>query len=62
MSEIRETLVESIIAVKEGKMPIDTATTIHLLAHRHVMDAYATVKVAQNVSYEKAKELLGNIK
>ena len=56
MSEIRKPLFQSIMDVKKGKMPLDTAGQVHLLAHRHVMDRYADEKTARRIGDEKVEE------
>jgi hypothetical protein len=53
MSEIRQTLAESIDDVRNGKLPLDSAQQIHKLAHRHVMDRYADDKEARRIGDEK---------
>jgi len=44
--------------LREGKIPLDTATQIHLLAHRHYMDRYADDRVARRIGEAAADEIL----
>jgi hypothetical protein len=58
---MREVLVEAMTAVREGKLPLDTAKEIHLLGHRVVMDKFAEVRLRRLIreeEYEKAKALI----
>jgi hypothetical protein len=58
MSEIRKTLVDTMNGVLEGKTPLDTAETVHKIAHRHVMDRYADDKEARRIG---DAEIIGQI-
>lgn len=65
MSEIRKKLEETMIGVLEGKIPLDTAEQVHLVAHRFVMDKYSDIAEARmfgekqiGEGLEKAQEMI----
>lgn len=58
MSEIRKKLEDTLNGVLDGKIPLDTAEQVHLVAHRHVMDRYADDREARRVGEKEVAEKL----
>ncbi len=58
MSEIRKKLEKTMDGVLEGKIPLDTAEQVHLVAHRHVMDRYADDREARRIGDKQVSENL----
>lgn len=58
MSEIRKKLENTMDGVLEGKIPLDTAEQVHLVAHRHIMDRYADDREARRIGDQQVLENL----